>query len=158
MCVAGTVVAALTIAGCDNHGTSLPVPLYALIKTPPSYRTDDGAPLDNADYKLDAQGYRVNRKGERLDVIDVQAKTADQGSNPVAGYYISSTGTKAAGNVMAPSAGANAGPGYGPGSATVVPALAPGSPQPQPSSMDNLPLPPTPGVTVTPTPTPAPTH
>jgi hypothetical protein len=136
------IVAALTIAGCDNIN-SLPTPLYSLIKTPASYRTENNVRVDNAGYPLDAQGYRVDKQGQRSDVVDVEAKTAGQTSNPMAGYYISSTGTNAAGSVMAPSAGAREGAGYGPGSATIIP-----------SGM-GAPLPPTPGVTVTPTPAPA---
>ncbi|HTR86335.1 MAG TPA: hypothetical protein VMI56_17775 [Reyranella sp.] len=116
----GVIVAALAITGCDNIN-SLPTPLYSLIKTPASYRTDNGVRIDNAGVPLDAQGYRVDKQGRRLDVVDVEAKTASQTSNPMAGFYISGTGKTAEGSVMAPSEGAREGAGYGPGSATIAP-------------------------------------
>ncbi len=125
--------AGLAAAGCANNEnnapTSLPKPLYALQQTPPAYRkSPEGTILDNADVHLDAQGYRVDKKGQRIQEVDIPAKTAGQTSNPVAGYYISSTGTTGAGNVMAPSVGAGAGVGSGPGSAMPMPS---GEPVPQ---------------------------
>jgi len=109
----------LAIAGCSN---SNPTPLYALQPAPPAYRkAPDGAIIDNAGVYLDAQGYRVDKNGSRLQEVDVVAKTANQTSNPVAGLYISSLGTTGAGNVMAPSEGAGAGVGAGPGSASPMP-------------------------------------
>lgn len=114
----------LAVAGCanNNNGNSLPRPLYALQQTPPAYRkAPDGTIIDNANVKLDAQGYRVDSNGNRIQEVDVQQKTAGEKSNPVAGYYISSLGAAASGSVMTPSVGANAGVGSGPGAATIVP-------------------------------------
>lgn len=117
-------VLGLAIAGCANNknNNSQPTPRYDLVKTPPAYRkTPEGAIIDNADVQLDAQGYRIDKKGKRMREVDVQQKTAGEASNPVAGYYISSTGTTASGSVMAPSVGANAGIGAGPGTNVIVP-------------------------------------
>ncbi|SJZ34147.1 hypothetical protein SAMN02745126_00505 [Enhydrobacter aerosaccus] len=117
--------AGVAIAGCANnntHNNSLPTPLYALQKVPPAYRkTPEGVIVDDADVHLDAQGYRVDKNGKRIQQVDVQQKMANENSNPVAGYYISSIGAAASGNVMAPSVGAGSGVGAGPGSATIVP-------------------------------------
>ena len=44
-------------------------------------------------------------------MVDVQAKTAGDKSNAVAGYWISSTGANAPGSVASPSEGAGGGPG-----------------------------------------------
>ncbi len=135
----------LAIAGCANNTTptaqptSLPKPLYALQQTPPAYRkSPDGTILDNADVHLDAQGYRVDKNGQRIQVVDIPAKTAGQTSNPVAGYYISSIGATASGNVMAPSVGAGAGVGSGPGSAMPI---LPGGETPPPMPRELLPTP-----------------
>jgi hypothetical protein len=108
----------LALAGCN----SLPKPLYAVQQTPPPYRkTADGTIIDNAGVSLDAQGYRIDKKGRRIQEVDIQEQTAHETSNPVAGYYISSIGTTASGNVMTPSEGAKAGVGTGPGSAFPMP-------------------------------------
>jgi hypothetical protein len=129
LAVSGLAVAACTNAGAPN---SLPKPLYALQQTPPAYRkAPDGAIIDNANVQLDAQGYRLDKNGQRMAEVDVQAKTANEKSNPVAGYYISSIGAAASGNVMAPIAGASAGVGAGPGAATIVPGGQPLPPVPQ---------------------------
>jgi hypothetical protein len=107
----------VVISGC-----STPVPIYAQQPTPPAYRkAPDGSIIDNAGVTLDAEGYRIDSNGVRLQEVDVAAKTANQTSNPVAGYYISSLGTNASGNVMKPSEGAGAGVGAGPGSAYPMP-------------------------------------
>jgi hypothetical protein len=117
--VIAAIATSVLITACES---SLPKPLYVLEKAPPSYRkTPDGAILDNANVTLDAEGYRVDKNGVRMQEVDVPAKLANTGSNPVAGYYISSTGKTASGNVMAPSEGANAGVGTGPGSAYQIP-------------------------------------
>lgn len=135
----------LALAGCDT-----PKPIYALQPTPPSYRkAPDGAIIDNAGVSLDAQGYRVDKNGQRIQEVDIQAKTANQTSNPVAGYYISSIGAVASGNVMTPSEGAGQGYGRGPGSAYTTPGGEP------PPSLP-APLVPTPGEAPPATPTPMP--
>jgi hypothetical protein len=133
------VVAALLLSGVSLGACNLPVPDYKTIQYPAPYRKDaDGAVLDNEDMKLDAEGYRLDRNGRRIGEVDVQAKTAGETSNAMAGYYISSRGTNAPGRVMAPSEGANTGAGYGPGSATVTPGIEPMAPaasgQPTPLS------------------------
>jgi hypothetical protein len=138
----------LALAGCSNN--SLPKPLYALLPTPPAYRkAPDGAIVDNAGVSLDAEGYRVAKNGERIQEVDVPAKTAQYGpSNPVAGYYISSIGATAQGNVAVPSEGANAGVGAaGPNANYTLPS---GQPVPQVPT----PLMPTPGEAPPTTPTP----
>jgi hypothetical protein len=115
-------MAGAAIAGCSKLGYSIPTPTYALVKDPAPYRIDSsGNRIDNAGVTLDQQGYRVDKKGQEMGIIDVQEKTAGQTSNPMAGFYISSIGTVAGGNVMAPSEGAGAGAGYGPGSVIPMP-------------------------------------
>jgi hypothetical protein len=109
----------------------------------PYRKAPDGSIIDNAGVTLDAEGYRVDKRGVRMQEVDVAAKTANQTSNPVAGYYISSLGTNASGNVMAPSEGANAGVGSGPGSAFLIPSgtdmpQGPATP-PIPSSITPMP-------------------
>ena len=90
----------------------LPKPLYTEVTPPASYRTEqDGVRVDNEGYLLDAEGYRVSKRGQRIGVVDVPAKTAGDKSNAVAGYWISTTGTKAPGSVASPSEGAGGGPG-----------------------------------------------
>jgi hypothetical protein len=115
------VVAAALIAVCLG-ACALPAPDYKVLQYPAPYRKDaDGAAIDNEDMRLDAEGYRVDKKGNQIEPLDVPAKTAGQASNAMAGFYISSTGQHAPGQVMTPSEGAAAGAGYGPGSATVTP-------------------------------------
>jgi hypothetical protein len=97
---------------------------------------------------LDAEGYRLDKNGQRIQEVDIPAKTAAyQTSSPVAGYYISSIGTEASGKVMTPSEGAGQGYGTGPGAATMAPGGGPPPPLPAP-------LVPTPGEAPPPTPTP----
>ena len=116
------VVAAL-LGGVCLGACALPAPDYKVLQYPAPYRKDaDGAAIDNEDMKLNAEGYRVDKKGNKVEPLDVPAKTAGQASNAMAGFYISSTGQRAPGQVMAPSEGASSGAGYGPGSATVTPA------------------------------------
>ncbi len=107
----------VAIAGCNQ-----PVPEYKLVTIPPSYRTAaDGLRVDNENYVLDAEGYRLNKRGERIGMVDVPAKMDKElkaTSNAVAGYYISSTGAPAPGSIAAPSEGAGAGVGSGPGAAS----------------------------------------
>jgi hypothetical protein len=107
--VVAVMLGGVALAGCDP----LPKPLYTEVTPPASYRTEaNGTRVDNEGYQLDAQGYRINKRGERIGMVDVQAKTAGDTSNAVAGYWISSTGEKAAGGVATPSGvGAGAGPG-----------------------------------------------
>jgi hypothetical protein len=91
----------LALAGCSNV---LPRPDYVDVKTPASFRTEPGGVrIDNADYQLDAEGFRVDKQGARIGIIDVPAKTEGDNSNAVAGYYISSTGRVAPGRVASPS-------------------------------------------------------
>jgi hypothetical protein len=105
------MVAGVALAGCDP----LPKPLYTEYTPPAAFRTEaDGVRVDNEGYQLDSQGYRVNKRGERIGMVDVQAKTAGDKSNAVAGYWISNIGEKAPGSVATPSGGA--GSGSGPGS------------------------------------------
>jgi hypothetical protein len=98
----------VALAGCDP----LPKPLYTEVAPPASFRTDaNGTRIDNEGYYLDAQGYRINKRGERIGMVDVPAKTAGDTSNAVAGYWISSTGSKAPGSVATPSERSGGGPG-----------------------------------------------
>ena len=93
----------VALAGCDP----LPKPIYTEVTPPASFRTEaGGVRVDNEGYQLDAQGYRVNKRGERIGMVDVQAKTAGDASNAVAGYWISSIGAPAPGSVATPSEGA----------------------------------------------------
>jgi hypothetical protein len=110
------VMTGLVLAGCNQ-----PTPMYDLVKDPPPYRTENGQRIDNEDYAMDAEGYRVDKQGNRIGMIDIPAKTAGASSNAMAGFYISSIGRNAPGSVMVPSEGSAAGPGYGPGSANPVP-------------------------------------
>ena len=115
--VVAAVFSGLSLAACG-----LPTPDYKVIEYPAPYRKEaDGAVLDNEGAVLDAQGYRVDKKGHRIGVVDIQAKTADEKSNAVAGFYISSQKANAPGTVMEPSVGARVGAGYGPGSSTAAP-------------------------------------
>jgi hypothetical protein len=115
--VVAAVFSGLSLAACG-----LPTPDYKVVQYPAPYRKEaTGAVLDNEDIVLDAQGYRVDKKGNRIGEVDIQAKTADEKSNAVAGFYISSQNANAPGAVMAPSVGAGIGAGYGPGSGTAMP-------------------------------------
>jgi hypothetical protein len=117
----------LALAGCSNV---LPRPDYVDVQTPAAYRTEPGGVhVDNADYKLDPEGYRVDGQGERLGMVDVPEKTAGDNSNAVAGYYISSTGQVAPGRV-----------------ASTSDIVAPVSNEPTPSQMpQQVPITPAPG-------------
>lgn len=133
------VVAAALSAVCLG-ACALPAPDYKVLQYPAPYRKDaEGAAIDNEDMKLDAEGYRVDRKGSQIETVDIPAKTAGQGSNAMAGFYISSTGEHAPGKVMAPSEGAASGAGYGPGSATVTPSLDMPTPAGMPSMSTTMP-------------------
>ncbi|MCW5735986.1 MAG: hypothetical protein KIS73_17795 [Enhydrobacter sp.] len=115
--VVAAIFSGLSLAACG-----LPTPDYKVIEYPAPYRREpSGAALDNENVVLDAQGYRVDKRGNRIGELDVPAKTANEKSNAVAGFYISSQNAHAPGSVMAPSVGAGAGAGYGPGSSTAVP-------------------------------------
>ena len=115
--VVAAIFSGLSLAACG-----LPTPDYKVIEYPAPYRKEaDGAVLDNENIVLDAQGYRVDKQGNRIGEVDIQAKTANEKSNAVAGFYISSQGADAPGAVMEPSVGAGAGAGYGPGSGTAMP-------------------------------------
>ena len=108
-------VLAVALAACQS---SLPVPDYVSVKQPAPYRSaGNGLWLDNEDQLVDAQGYRVDKSGDRVGAVDVQAKMGNETSSAMAGFYVSSTGTYAPGKVMTPSEGGRAGAGYGPGSA-----------------------------------------
>jgi len=137
------VVAGLALAGCN-----LPTPDYAIVKQPAPYRTDaNGRWIYNEGYALDAEGFRLDKQGQRIGMVDIPAKTAGDSSNAIAGFYISSTGRNAPGSVMVPSEGAAAGAGYGPGSVNP----APSGSMPAPTSIIP-PGPPVPAVTGPPTP------
>jgi hypothetical protein len=60
---------------------------------------------------MDPEGYRIDKSGARVGIIDVPAKTAGDNSNAVAGYYISNIGADAPGRVASPSEGAGVGAG-----------------------------------------------
>jgi hypothetical protein len=120
--MAGLAIVALALAACQSP---LPVPDYVSIKQPAPYRSGaNGMNIDNEDYAMDAQGYRVDNTGQRAGEVDMRAKMGDEPSNAMAGFYVSSTGTYAPGRVMTPSEGATAGPGFGPGSAGMTPAAS----------------------------------
>ncbi|CAN5353687.1 hypothetical protein BH10PSE6_BH10PSE6_55070 [soil metagenome] len=127
--VVAAVFSGLSLAACG-----LPTPDYKVVQYPAPYRKEaDGAVLDNEAVRLDAQGYRVDKEGQRIGAVDIQAKTADEKSNAVAGFYISSQKANAPGAVMAPSVGAGVGASYGPGSGNPMPSgTAPASGQPVP--------------------------
>jgi hypothetical protein len=79
----------LALAACDP----LPKPLYTEVTPPASFRTEaDGVRVDNEGYKLDAVGYRINKRVDRIGVDDVQANTAGDKSNALAGNWISASG------------------------------------------------------------------
>lgn len=124
--VVAAIFSGLSLAACG-----LPTPDYKVVQYPAPYRKEaNGAVLDNENIVLDAQGYRVDKQGNRIGELDVPAKTANEKSNAVAGFYISSQNAHAPGAVMAPSVGAGTGAGYGPGSGTATPsgsAPAPGA-------------------------------
>lgn len=126
------MLGASTLVACDP----LPQPLYNEVTPPAAFRTHPGGVrIDNEGYQLDAEGYRVDKSGQRIGIIDVPAKTAGDGSNAVAGYYISATGQDAPGRVAAPSEGAGAGVGAGPGAMNLptpsqMPQQAPITPAP----------------------------
>ena len=124
-------VVAAVLSGVCLAACSLPAPDYKVIQYPAAYRKEaDGAVLDNEDMKLDAEGYRVDKNGNKIEAVDIPAKTAGQASNAMAGFYISSIGDHAPGRVMTPSEGATSGAGYGPGSATVTPGMEVSPPAP----------------------------
>ena len=85
----------LALAGCNP----LPRPDYVDVQQPAPYRTEpDGGPgRQRRTIELDAQGFRVNKDGERIGMVDMPAKTEGDNSNAVAGYYISTTGRGGAG-------------------------------------------------------------
>lgn len=103
MAARGSIVATLAglaLVACNP----LPRPDYVDVEFPASYRTEaGGVRVDNANYKLNGQGYRVNDRGERIGMVDIPEKTAGDRSNAVAGYYISSTGAVAPGRVASTS-------------------------------------------------------
>src|SRR4029077_14949582 len=97
------------LSGVCLAACGLPTPDYKVIEYPAPYRKEaDGAVLDNENIVLDAQGYRVDKQGNRIGEVDIQAKTANEKSNAVAGFYISSQKANAPGAGMAPSVGARA--------------------------------------------------
>lgn len=121
--MASVRVVAAVFSGLSLGACGLPVPDYMVVQHPAPYRREpSGAVLDNEHVVLDAQGYRVDNQGNRIGEVDIPAKTANEKSNAVAGFYISSQNANAPGAVMAPSVGAGAGAGYGPGSGTAMPA------------------------------------
>jgi hypothetical protein len=114
--VVAAIFSGLSLAACG-----LPTPDYNVIQYPAPYRKEaDGSVLDNENFALDRQGYRVDKKGNRIGDVDIQAKTADEKSNAVAGFFISSQNANAPGAVTEPSVGAGQGAGYGPGSGTAT--------------------------------------
>lgn len=152
------VLVGLAVTGCSGV---LPKPEYTYVKTPPPIRTlPDGTRIDNRGYHMDANGYRLDRNGQILGMVDYDSKTdSTVSSNAVAGYFISSIGTVAAGTVAVPSEGARSGAGYGPGSANPMPSpeYAPVTPStsnvPRGSASPDSPMaPPTPTESTTPVP------
>ena len=120
--MASVRIVAAMFSGLSLAACGLPTPDYKVVQYPAPYRKDaSGAVLDNENIALDAQGYRVDKRGNRIGEVDIQAKTANEQSNAVAGFYISSQNASASGAVMAPSVGAGVGAGYGPGSGTAMP-------------------------------------
>ena len=120
--MASVRVVAAMFSGLSLAACGLPVPDYKVLEYPAPFRKEaSGAVLDNEDIVLDAQGYRIDKKGNRIGEVDVPAKTANEQSNAVAGVYISRQKANATGAVMAPSVGAGTGAGYGPGSSSVMP-------------------------------------
>jgi hypothetical protein len=116
-------VFAAVLSGVCLAACSLPAPDYKVMQYAAPYRKEaSGVVVDNEDMTLDAEGYRIDRHGRRIEPLDVPAKTAGQASNAMAGFYISSTGERAPGAVMAPSEGAGVGVGSGPGAGTITPA------------------------------------
>src|SRR5258708_9345088 len=88
-CLSVATLVGLALAGCSNV---LPRPDYVDVKTPASFRTEPGGVrVDNASYKLDAEGYRPDPHGERRGMIDVPAQTERANSHAVPGYCINST-------------------------------------------------------------------
>ena len=74
--VVAAVFSGLSLAACG-----LPTPDYKVIQYPAPYRKEaTGAVLDNEDIVLDAQGYRVDKQGNRIGEVDIQAKTANEKS------------------------------------------------------------------------------
>lgn len=149
---ASFVLVGLFVAGCSDV---LPKPEYTLVKYPSPIRTEpDGTRIDNRGYPLDTAGYRLDKKtGEIIGFVDYDAKTAGMESNPIAGYYVSSTGTISSGTVARPTMGGTAGAGYGVGSANPVPSgtggpspMQPAAPavtvpaSPRPGTSDPIPL------------------
>src|SRR5579872_6960355 len=100
--VVAAVLSGICLAACG-----LPAPDYKVVQYPAPYRKEaSGVVVDNEDMTLDAEGYRVNKNGVRIEPLDVPAKTAGEASNAMAGFYISSRGEHAPGRVMSPSEGA----------------------------------------------------
>ena len=129
--VVAAVLSGMCLAACG-----LPAPDYKVLQFPAPFRKDaNGAVLDNEDMTLDAEGFRVDKNGHRIEGVDIPAKTAGQASNAMAGFYISSTGQHAPGAVMAPSEGAGVGVGSGPGAGTITPASMQETPPPAAPAM-----------------------
>ena len=90
----GRLVAAV-LSGLGLGACALPTPDYKVIQYPAPYRKEaDGAILDNESITLDVEGYRIDKRGRRIDVVDVPARTSGEASNAMAGYYISSQGRR----------------------------------------------------------------
>lgn len=102
------VLVGLAITGCSD---ALPKPEYTYVKQPAPIRVlPDGTRVDDRGYYLDEHGYRLDRNGKLLGEVNYDSKTEQSvSSNAVAGYFISSTGTVAAGTVAVPSEGGRAG-------------------------------------------------
>jgi hypothetical protein len=122
-------VTVLILIGLAAAGCNTPKPDYAVVKMPSSYRTDAaGTIIDNEDYRLDAEGYRLDKRDRQIGLIDVPAKSNNDTSNPLAGYYISSTGAKAPGAVMSPSEGGASGSYPMPAGTAPIPTPMPAMP------------------------------
>ncbi len=100
------VLVGLAITGCAD---ALPKPEYTYVKQPAPIRVlADGTRVDNRGYYLDEHGYRLDRNGNLLGEVNYDSKVSTTvPSNAVAGYFISSTGTVAAGAVAEPNAGSS---------------------------------------------------
>jgi hypothetical protein len=126
--LAGLVLFGSMATGCTNV---LPVPDY-VVGTPPPYRKGgDNVIVDNQEVQLDPEGYRVDQQGERLGMVDVEAKMGNEPANSMGGYYSSTLGTNLPVRVDTTMQRAGVEPGSGATGSTTLP---PGTTLPPPYS------------------------